>query len=477
MRCLGLLAFALVVVRRGAAITGFDTGSWLTNSFDVGSINNPDPRITPFHAQVFYPYYCSSQCGDFLKLQSKTLPVLVFATGFGATIATSDYSSLLNSIAAHGVVVVAVDRSDTLTITVDYSILAAKFVRVIDYIQGTLGGGNTSSLVHDLGNVPGSDTETPPNPYRLQVAVGTDSLFFGAHSSGNHITAQYVAGTVAASGCPNVAGFVMLSPLDGQDPLGFGGAQVIMPGQKINFINPAVTVYAQLDPVSSPLAIGVACAPSDRADDHFYNSWQGKIWKATGQSVGHLDLLDEDSTSSYIQWCPASTDATTRANYRYFLRGMVVSFIQGIWLSSPTYTGYMESTELMGTNVAIDLANQGSAVSGCVYNVWVNPWPYELQLGMTIFAIMFSVVFVGGLCCFFRRMDEDTVSKYLPTDIVDQDDSFQPYLQAHMDPAQYQHHFMQYSTRMDTQQSKELSQQYEQQYSERYQGASARVEV
>jgi len=135
------------------------------------------------------------------------------------------------------------------------------------------------------------------------------------------------------------------------------------------------------------------------------------------------------------------------------------------------YTGYMESTTLMGTNVASNLMNQNTVVFGCTWSPWVNPMPYELQLGLTLFGIMFAVVFVAGLCCFFRKMDEDTVSKYLPDDIVDQDDNFQPFMLSHMQPDEYKQHMMQYSQRLDEQQ---IQQMYSPQYSAQYDQQSAR---
>jgi hypothetical protein len=414
------LAVALVLALASSlasALTGYEAGHWSVVQWDVGSKASPDISITPFHIHVYAPKSCTSGCGDFLAKGLQKLPVLVFVTGFAATIDASYYSSVLTGVAAQGIVVVAVDKSSQLTVTTDYIGLAQKFVKVTAYITGT--NGNSTGLLADL-QANGAITQ-----------VTTSPIFFGAHSSGNHLTTQYVAGRgYNTLSCPDVAGFVMLSPLDGQDALGLGGADIILGNNKIPFVTPAVMISAQLD--SSPAAsTDIACASAELANAHFYNAWQGKIWQVWGVSMGHLDVLNEGTSSSYASFCVDSDSSASagRDAYRNMVKGSMVSFIQSIWLGDVSYSSYLESTTYMGgDSVATMLGNAGSVRSSCKWLPYFDPMPYEIRLGLTLFAVTFALVFITGLCCFFRKMDEDTVSRYMPKDMAEVE-GFQPFMQ------------------------------------------------
>ena len=62
------------------------------------------------------------------------------------------------------------------------------------------------------------------------------------HSSGNHVIVNYLK-----SGCYNIKGAVLLSPVDGVDPFGFIDDYCITPGEKLSFETPTLLISVGLD--------------------------------------------------------------------------------------------------------------------------------------------------------------------------------------------------------------------------------------
>ena len=71
-----------------------------------------------------------------------------------------------------------------------------------------------------------------------------EHTFVMGHSSGNHITINYLK-----LGCHNVKGMVLISPVDGVDPFGFIQNYCITPGEKLPFATPTLVISSGLDSV------------------------------------------------------------------------------------------------------------------------------------------------------------------------------------------------------------------------------------
>lgn len=81
-----------------------------------------------------------------------------------------------------------------------------------------------------------------------------DRFILMAHSAGGHVTNAYLNST-----CGNVKMFIMLSPVDGADPLGIKKDFIITPGLMLPFAVPTMIIGTGLDHVAKKLM--PACAP------------------------------------------------------------------------------------------------------------------------------------------------------------------------------------------------------------------------
>jgi len=389
---LALLAGLLVSACFVSAQDGFDGGRWVIVEFDKGTISNPLQDLDPYHLHVFAPQTCSSQCGPWVL---GNFPVLIFATGFAGSVPAADYSTVLQGIAKHGIVVVAVDTVSQLTVTVDYGRMAQPIAFVVNYVKTKL----NDDLVANGAN----------------KGILTSKFFFGGHSSGNHIVGQYIKSlTASAQDCSVAGGFVMINPLDGQDPLGFGGADLILPGETLPFTTPALMITGTLDPVDTAAFPGAACGPLNRGAFHFYGGWQGSAYLIEATGMGHLDVIDESTTTRYDAYCARSnaTDDQLRTDYRVMVRGAVVEFITGVASVNPASFDKLGSQADLKFPVTKTEHKVQSNSFGCLYSPPPPAVNNEYQTGMALFGVMFAIVFVCGLCCFFRKMDDDTLHKY-----------------------------------------------------------------
>ena len=113
----------------------------------------------PWAASIFYPQGAAFSA-----------PVYLFVTGFGGEASISDYDTVLSAIAAHGLVVVGVDRGTKLAASMNYTELAESLDGSLAYIS--------TSLPTDLKARSG-----PPR---------TSGLLLGGHSAGNHVAEELV---------------------------------------------------------------------------------------------------------------------------------------------------------------------------------------------------------------------------------------------------------------------------------------------
>jgi hypothetical protein len=371
-------------------------------TFEYGTKSNPVVQFDPFHVTVYTPLACSSQCGEFATIG---FPVLLFATGFAAQLDADSYSDFLIGVCRQGIVVVVVDQTVGLKLTQDYTKLGPKLGSVVNYIADNTATG----LLADL----------RARGVTKDIYMPNNKIFFGGHSSGVHIALEYINQQgLQFKHCNNVAGVAMISPLDGQDPVGFGGGFIIKEHVHaiLPFVTPTVMVSAELDDVAGSAVAGASCVPDNRGYDHFYDAWNtAKIYSIRCLGVGHLDILNQAVTTTYDPFCAKSnsTDGSIGAAYRLTAKGSVVSFIQGVVKSDTQFLDKLSSASSLHQKNPI-LKNKGSVRAfGCSWSPVSEGTPYEVQLGLTLFAILFSTVFISGLFCFFRKMDEETLGRYV----------------------------------------------------------------
>ena len=388
------------------AINGFDIGNWNPVTFDLGTQTNPLDALSPYHLRVTFPKNCITQCGDF---QTGGMPLMLFVTGFAGQLAASDYDVIANGISRHGIIVVMCDQNFGFSLTLDYSTLGQNLQKVIGFIRQS----GENGFLYQL----------QLRGFSNSIYGGGARMFMAGHSSGAHVVLQNIKDYAEASGvCINAGGVIMLSPMDGEDPLGFGGGYVVNSGQLLPFSTPALLIAASLDGASGPVVAGAPCTPNDRGDLHFYDAWVGEINYIDAQGMGTLDVLDEASTTIYDQFCARSnaSDVAGRLAYRTMVRGAIVSFIEGIivndqsdidLLSDPTELNFDVTTQQMGNGRAY----------GCTYVPVVQGLSSEVQTGLILFGFLFAFTFLTGLYCFFRRMDDDTLHRYHPAEGVGYD--------------------------------------------------------
>src|SRR5690606_14245893 len=111
------------------------------------------------------------------------------------------------------------------------------------------------------------DTENPNGLYQKVKALSpvgnpiVNEDFLGGHSAGNHVTIQNLVDTTKstdAKTCAKVRGVVMLSPVDGEDPLGFGSDFIIPKDSPLSVVVPGLIIKAEEDPLAA--IGGVSCA-------------------------------------------------------------------------------------------------------------------------------------------------------------------------------------------------------------------------
>ena len=88
------------------------------------------------------------------------------------------------------------------------------------------------------------------------IADLEDRLILTAHSAGSHVISQYLNST-----CGTAKMIVLLSPVDGADPMGMVKDFIITPGKMLPFAIPTMIIGTGLDPV--PRKMEPACAPSN----------------------------------------------------------------------------------------------------------------------------------------------------------------------------------------------------------------------
>ena len=402
-----LLVATTVLTPRDVSASAFSTGTWSYTTWEKGTKLQPLAQFAPFHITVYAPVACASRCGPFA---TSGFPVYLFSTGFAGQLAQDLYGELLVGIVRQGIIVVVVDQDIGLRVTQNYRKLGAALQTVVGYIYDTTPSGLAADLV--------------ANGVTQPMLMPGGKIFFGGHSSGNHIVLEYINQQgLNFQQCNNVAGVAMISPLDGADPLGFGGSYIIPEGVGkgyIPFSTPGLMVTTELDPVPGIVA-GAACVPDNRGAPHFYYGWNvANIYWIKVMGVGHLDILSDTATTNYDAFCAEanSTNAGLRATYRLTAKGAIVTFLTGLvntQNNQKQVLSKLTSTVWLPTmNPKQVLANKGSSSTlGCSWSPIYQAVTWELQLGIILFCVFFFIVFFAGLWIFFRAWDKEGLGRYV----------------------------------------------------------------
>ena len=156
------------------------------------------------------------------------------------------------------------------------------------------------------------------------VKANLDSeLILVGHSAAGHALTQYLNGT-----CGKAKMLILLSPVDGLDPLGIVKNFIITPGKMLPFAIPTLVIAAELDPENK---MGFpACAPNNMANSRFYDAMSGPKWFMNVSKYGHCDFYDTSAKKMSNMVCPTCKQHCNFPEYRTLLREAMVSFIHGI---------------------------------------------------------------------------------------------------------------------------------------------------
>ena len=238
------------------------------------------------------------------------MPVLLFVSGFGGEYAISSYSSVLSEMAAHGMVVVGVDRKFKLSASVNYTELAESLDGVLAFIASGA----------DTGLAPRLAPMLPPG-----VRLNTSAVVLGGHSAGNHVAIR----RLVSFGCGPVAGVLMIDPVDGEDPYGFVKVYVIHPPAPVNFVVPALHIETGLDPKKASL-LTPPCAPANMSNERFFNAWRGPIYQMNATNMGHMDLANVKGGGLERLVCASKKNETAMRLYQQTIAAASFAFAKGL---------------------------------------------------------------------------------------------------------------------------------------------------
>lgn len=285
-----------------------------------------DRNTDPFRWRVAYPPNCNN------------CPVMVFVPTRAGKVGLEEYDQLVEQIVSHGMVVVIMTSTTIVPFDIFYPDLVKKMNPIFEYI---LGG--------DLATEMATQSSTPR----------TDKLIYGGHGQGARIMIQRfiensckgnIFGTETCA-CENglVAGMVLLSPTeDISTQADVGNGLVIQDNVRVAWTTPALMVYGDLDHVVGSGGTGF-CSPLAISSDHFFDNWEGPIWKIKFDNFGHHDISEHDESGVLCRATDVINDADkspppagiqlTRANYKNLYRravaGYVAAFVDGLMKGNP----------------------------------------------------------------------------------------------------------------------------------------------
>ena len=276
--------------------------------------------------------------------------LLLFVTGFGATVDANAYSDAMCEVATGGssssrgggngssIIVVTADlknkkaANSALLGAPDYAKLGALLAgTTLPFLRSAAFLGSFSAAAARAGTAVAS-----PDARLSNLAVG-------GHSAGNHIALRALVGPDMnssapsdVSACPGGGGggyaraAILIDPVDGVDPFGFIKQYVIHPPARLPFAAPALHIETGLDPVSAVLDFP-PCAPPKLSNTRFFNAWRGPIWQVNFTKFGHVSLCNglEGSAAGII--CAKPPKGTDEGAFRGAVAAAVRAFLGALF--------------------------------------------------------------------------------------------------------------------------------------------------
>ena len=285
-----------------------------------------DFGTSPLRWRVVYPPSCVD------------CPVMVFVPTRAAKVSLEEYDQFVEQVVSFGVVVVIMTSTTVVPFDIFYPDLVKKMNPIFNYITG----GGLAAEMATQGSTP-----------------RTDKLVYAGHGQGARIAIQRFienscTGNIFGSevcDCENglVGGMVLLSPTeDISTQADVGNGLVIQENVDIAWTTPALLINGDLDATAGSGGIGF-CSPPAISDDHFFNNWDGPIWRLTFENFGHHDISNFDQSGVYCRATTVINDldktivptgilltkAHKRNLYRRSVAGAVVAFIDGLLNNNP----------------------------------------------------------------------------------------------------------------------------------------------
>ena len=285
-----------------------------------------DFGTSPLRWRVVYPPNCID------------CPVMVFVPTRAAKVSLEEYDQYVEQVVSFGVVVVIMTSTTIVPFDIFYPDLVKKMNPIFNYITG----GGLAAEIATQGSTP-----------------RTDKLVYAGHGQGARIAIQRfiensctgnIFGTEVCD-CENglVGGMVLLSPTeDISTQADVGNGLVIQENVDVAWTTPALLINGDLDATVGSGGTGF-CSPTAISDDHFFNNWDGPIWRIRFENFGHHDISDHDQSGVLCRAADLQNDADkdpvpagillTAAEkknlYRRSVAGATAAFIDGLLNNNP----------------------------------------------------------------------------------------------------------------------------------------------
>jgi chlorophyllase len=274
---------------------------------------------------------CAVQGGDDLGFrmhyhapqQAGTYPVVLFVSGFSGDAPASSYSDMVNKLANHGFIVVAMDHLKF----PNYPQQGQAFHDIMEWTAA----GHLQEALDSAG---------------LSAVADLDKVAVMGQSAGNHVVGQGLT-----DGCSLAKAMVMIDPVDGLDPFGImSGENLITPGEKLTFTTPSLLLDNELDPKSHLLM--PACAPAKLGAPRWFDAAAGPVWNVNASSYGHVDCLDDLFIAAGKLVCP-SNRKTDKNAYRTHLAQTVAIFLDAVLNGKTQYFDLLEDASKFSIPVTV----------------------------------------------------------------------------------------------------------------------------
>jgi hypothetical protein len=209
----------------------------------------------------------------------------------------------------------------------------------------------------------------------LHVQPDYTNVFLGGHSAGGHTVTQ-----VLTFGCFNVAGLILIDPVDGLSPFNYSSVvenkeSVIHPPNLVDFTIPVLHIDNALDPVN-PFPKDPSyppCAPASMSNDRFFDAMRGPAWQINATYFGHMDFVDIKAVNKlnniFDIACAGNRTADNR-EYISLVGGGVVAFMDMIYNKQSKSEMYLTNAKLMPTVVTLRQSNMDAFepfAQGCTH--------------------------------------------------------------------------------------------------------------